>query len=315
MIPIEYIIFITSFIILSYAGSLLVRSMTRISELFGLSEYLVAFVLMSVATSIPELFIGISSIIQDTPSLSFGNILGTNLLTLTLIIGIVAVASNGIKVDSKISRQNFYLIFFIAFLPILLATDGIISRGDGILLLLSFAIYIYRLLAEKEYFTKRVEEIEFSFASILSTFKNLRRFFVGIVLLIVSSFFIVWSSIEIVEQLNFTFFAFGILFVALGTSLPELIFGMKAAFMKHKSMMLGNSLGSIAFNATFVVGLTSVIRPITTDFSDGAFLVSLFLFIAFVLFNIFSYRHSGISRKEGIVLLLLYLVFLAFEIL
>ncbi len=315
MIPTEYIIFIASFAVLSYAGSLLVRSMTRISELFGLSEYLVAFIFMSVATSIPELFIGISSIVQDTPSLSFGNILGTNLLTLTLIIGIVAVASNGIKVDSKISRQNFYLIFFIAFLPILLATDGIISRGDGVLLLLSFAIYIYRLIAEKEYFTKRVEEIEFSFASILSTFKNLRRFFIGIVLLVVSSFFIVWSSIEIVEQLNFTFFAFGILFVALGTSLPELIFGIKAAFMKHKSMMLGNSLGSIAFNATFVVGLTSVIRPIKTDFSEGAFLVSLFLFIAFVLFNIFSYRQSGISRKEGIVLLLLYIVFLAFEIL
>jgi len=270
---------------------------------------------MSVATSIPELFIGISSVIQDTPSLSFGNILGTNLLTLTLIIGVVAIASNGIKVDSKISRQNFYLIFFIAFLPILLATDGIISRGDGILLLLSFVIYIHRLIAEKEYFTKRVEEIEFSLASVLGTFKNLRRFFLGIILLIASSFFIVWSSKGIIEQLDFTFLAFGILFVALGTSLPELMFGIKAAFMKHKSMMLGNSLGSIAFNATFVIGVTSVIKPITTNFSDGAFLVSLFLFIAFVLFNIFAYSKSGISRKEGIVLLLLYIVFLVFEIL
>ena len=315
MIPIEFIIFIASFIVLSYAGSLLVRSLTRISELLGLSEYLVAFILMSIATSIPELFIGISSIAQNTPGLSLGNVLGTNLLTITLIIGAVAIASNGIKLDSKISKQNFYLIFFIAFLPILLATDGIISRGDGVLLLLSFAIYIYRLVAEKEYFTKRIEEMEFSLASILGTFKNLRRFFLGIALLIASSYFIVWSSRGIIELLDFTFLAFGILFVALGTSLPELMFGIKAAFMKHKSMMLGNSLGSIAFNATFIVGLTSVIRPIVVDFSDGAFFVSVFLFIAFVLFNLFFYSRSGISRKEGIVLLLLYLVFLSFEIL
>jgi cation:H+ antiporter len=314
MLP-EFIIFILSFIVLSYAGSLLVRSLTRISELLGLSEYIVAFVLMSIATSIPEFFIGISSVIQKVPGLAMGNILGTNLLTLTLIIGTVAVASNGIKIDSKISRQNFFLVFFIAFLPILLGTDGIISRGDGILLLISFGIFIWRLLGEKEYFTKRIKEMNFSLASILGTFKNLRQFFIGIVLLVLSSFFIVESSKSIVENLNISFLFFGILFVALGTSLPELIFGIKAAFMKHSSMTLGNSLGSIAFNASFILGIIAVISPIKTDFGNDMFMVSFFLFISFLLFNIFSYSQANISRKEGIVLLLLYIVFLFFQIL
>jgi len=314
MLP-EIIIFVISFLVLSYAGSLLVRSLTRISEVLGLSEYIVAFVLMSIATSIPELFIGISSITQGIPDLSLGNILGTNLLTLTVIIGVIAISSNGIKVDSKISQQNFFLIFFIAFLPILLGTDGVISRGDGILLLLSFFVYIWRLLGEKEYFTKRVEEIEFSLASILGAFKNFRRFFFGIALLIASSFLIVWSSKGIVGQFDISFLGFGILFIALGTSLPELIFGIKAAFLKHESMTLGNSLGSIAFNATFIVGITALLSPLKTDFSDGMFFVSLFLFLAFLLFNFFSYTKSRISRVEGIVLVLLYLVFLFFQIL
>jgi len=309
------IVFVISFILLSYAGSLLVRSLTRISEVFGLSEYIIAFVLMSIATSIPELFIGISSVAQGIPDLSLGNVLGTNLLTLTLIIGIIAIATNGIKIDSKISHQNFFLIFFIAFLPVLLGTDGIISRGDGLLLLIAFSIYVWRLLGEKEYFTKRVEEMEFSLASILGAFKNFRRFFFGITLLIISSFFIVWSSKGIVESMDISFLAFGILFIAIGTSLPELMFGIKAAFMKHASMTLGNALGSIAFNATFIVGITALISPLKTDFGDGMFLVSLFLFLAFLMFNIFSYRKSGISRKEGIMLVLLYLVFLFFEIL
>lgn len=314
MLP-EIVIFTASFILLSYAGSLLVRSLTRISEVLGLSEYIVAFVLMSIATSIPELFISLSSIAQGIPDLSLGNVLGTNLLTLTIIIGVIAIASNGIKVDSKISHQNFFLIFFIAFLPVLLGTDGIISRGDGILLLLAFAVYVWRLLGEKEYFTKRIEEYEFSLASILETFKNFRQFFIGIALLVVSSALIVWSSKGIVENINITFLAFGILFIALGTSLPELIFGIKAAAMKHESMTLGNSLGSIAFNATFIVGITAVISPLKTDFGNGMFFVSVFLFLAFLFFNFFSYTKSGISRKEGVVLVLLYLVFLFFEIL
>ena len=314
MLP-EIVIFIASFILLSYAGSLLVHSLTRISEVLGLSEYIVAFVLMSIATSIPELFIGLSSVAQGIPDLSLGNVLGTNLLTLTIIIGVIAIASNGIKVDSKISHQNFFLIFFIAFLPVLLGTDGIISRGDGILLLISFTIYVWRLLGEKEYFTKRVEEAEFSLASILGAFKNFRQFFFGIALLVASSFSIVWSSKGIVDNMDISFLAFGILFIALGTSLPELMFGIKAAFMKHESMTLGNSLGSIAFNATFIVGITAVFSPLQTDFSDGMFLVSLFLFFSFLLFNFFSYTKSGVSRTEGVVLVLLYLVFLGFQIL
>ena len=314
MLP-EITVFIISFIVLSYAGSLLVRSLTRISEVLGLSEYIVAFVLMSIATSIPELFIGLSAVAQGIPDLSLGNVLGTNLLTLTIIIGVIAIASNGIKVDSKISHQNFFLIFFIAFLPVLLGTDGIISRGDGVLLLMVFSIYVWRLLGEKEYFTKRIEEIEFDLASILGAFKNFRRFFLGIALLIASSFSIVWASKGIVEGMDISFLAFGILFIALGTSLPELVFGIRAAFMKHESMTLGNSLGSIAFNATFIVGITAIFSPMKTDFGDGMFFVSLFLFISFLLFNFFSYTKSAVSRKEGVVLVLLYIVFLFFQIL
>jgi len=311
----EIIVFISSFIILSFAGSLLVRSLTRISKLFGISEYLIAFLLMSVATSIPELFIGLSSVIQEIPGLSLGNILGTNLFTITLIVGVIAIASNGIRIESKISRRNFFIIFFIAFLPILLGTDGVISRGDGVLLLVAFIIYVHRLISEKEYFTKRMNDAKSEPIGILESLKNFKKFFIGIVLLIASSYAIVWSSKAIVVYMGLSSLTFGIIFIAIGTSLPELMFGIKASRMKHPAMMLGNSLGSIAFNASFIIGITSVLNPIKTNFDDGMFIVSLFLFISFLLFNFFSYSQSSISRKEGIMLLLLYLIFLVFEIL
>ncbi len=307
------LIFIASFVLLSYAGSLLVRSLTRVSELLGLSEYIVAFVFMSIATSIPELFIGLASAFQNVPTISLGNTVGTNLINLTLIIGIVAIIARGIKIESKISHQNFLLIFFFAFLPILLATDGIISRGDGLLLLIAFFFYITRLLHDREYFTKRVEETEgkeLSVASILGTFKSLKMFFIGVLLLILSSLALIWSAQGMAEYFNIGLLFFGVVFIALGTALPELVFGIKSAIMKHTSMMLGNSLGSIAFNATFIIGLVALIRPISIDFSNGLVYASFFLFFAFLLFNIFSYSRGRISRNEGIVLILFYGVFI-----
>lgn len=314
MIFSDITIFVTSFIVLSYAGALLVRSLTRIAKLFGISEYLVAFVLMSVITSVPELFISIFSLVQGVPMLAFGNILGTNLLTITLIIGVVAIFSGGIKIDSKISHQNFFIIFFITFLPVLLGVDGIISRGDGLVLLIAFLLYMWKLVGDKDYFTKRMEDFEFSPGSILGVFKSFRKFFLGIALLVASSFFIVLSSKSIVASMDSTFLSFGMLFIALGTSLPELMFGIKAAFMEHPSLTLGNALGSIAFNATFILGLISIIRPVEIDLLGEVFLVPIFLFIAFLLFNFFSYSQSKISRNEGVMLLLLYIVFLAFQI-
>jgi len=308
-----FIIFIASFALLVYAGTLLVRSLTRVSEVLGLSEYIVAFVFMSIATSIPELFIGLASAFQDVTTISLGNTVGTNLINLTLIVGVVAIIARGIKIESKISHQNFLLIFFFAFLPILLATDGIISRGDGLLLIIAFFFYITRLLHDREYFTKRVEEkeeSEVSVASILGTFKSLRMFFVGVILLIISSLALIWSAQGMADYFNIGLLFFGVVFIALGTALPELVFGIKSAMMKHTSMMLGNSLGSIAFNATFIIGLVALLRPIPVEFGDGLVYASFFLFFAFLLFNIFSYSHGRISRKEGIVLILFYSVFI-----
>lgn len=312
---IEHIaVFIISFIVLSYSGGLLVRSLTRIAKLIGMSEYIIAFVLMSIITSIPELFISIFSLVQGVPLLSFGNILGANLIMITLVIGSISVLSGGIKIDSKISHQNFFIVFFITFLPILLAIDGIISRGDGLVLLISFVLYIWRLLGDKEYFTKRVSEFDFSAGSIFGVFKSFRGFFFAVALLIGSSFLIVLSSKSIASYLGSSTLFFGMLFVALGTSLPELVFGVKAASMDHPSMTLGNSIGSIAFNSTFILGLISVIVPIEVDLLGEVFLAPVFLFVSFILFNFFSYTQSKISRSEGVMLVFIYIIFLTTQI-
>jgi len=307
-------VFIASFLLLTKAGSMLVKSLTHLARLLKLSEYLIAFVLMSFATSIPELFIGVSSAIGDISSFSFGNILGANFINITLVIGLVSFFSNGIKVESKIKYQNFLIVFFIAMLPIFLAMDGMISRGDGIVLILFFIIYLIRLLSEREYFTKVVNEIKIiDFEDITKTFKSIGHFFLGLVILVASSALLVWSGKSISDEAGISLLSFGIVFVALGTALPELAFGIRAAMLKHHSMTIGNSVGSVAFNSAFIIGIVSIIRPIHIVNGYSFAIAGLFIFVAFFAFNFFVYRQSNISRKEGIILIALYFFFLVVQ--
>src|SRR3989344_1034776 len=117
---IPLLVFAVAFLLLARASGALVTSLTGLARLFHLSEYLVAFILMSAATSVSELFVGVTSAFDAIPQLSLGNILGANLLNLTVVIGISAFLAGGLSVESKISRKNFWLIFFLALLPFLL---------------------------------------------------------------------------------------------------------------------------------------------------------------------------------------------------
>ena len=312
-LEIYILIFIVGFFVLARSSDFLVRSLTGLAKLFRLSEYLVAFIFMSMATSVPELFVGLSSAVNNVSVLSLGTVLGSNLVNITVVLGLIVIFGNGLKVESKISRRNFWVITVLSFFPLFLGTDGVISRGDGLILLLLFLFYITQLIREREYFSKTVNNLPVSETKPKAALKNLSRFFWGVGLLILSSFVVVWSGEIIAESTAISLLSFGIIFMALGTSLPEIVFGIRARMLKHDSMAVGNSLGSNAFNATLIVGLVSIIKPIPIDFSVNLIIVSVFLLLAFLMFNFFVFSKKIITRKEGAVLILFYLLFLAFE--
>jgi cation:H+ antiporter len=178
----------------------------------------------------------------------------------------------------------------------------------------SFSIYILRILGEKEYFTKIINELKQNHENVYAKIlRALWRFGLGVVILIASSFFLVYSGKIIAQGFGIGLVLFGIIFIALGTALPELSFGIKASLMDHKQMTLGNSLGSIAFNASFILGVMALIRPIHFLPGFNFMAAVVFLFIAFLIFNFFAYSHSLISRREGIILVLIYAAFLTVQ--
>jgi len=310
-----FFVFTASLFLLLIAGKILLQSVVGIARALRLSEFMAAFILVSFATSIPELFVGLSSAAQDLSGVSLGDVLGSNFLALTLIVGIPAIISGHIRGQGKISSHNFTLILLLAFLPIALSVDGIISRIDGIILLAAFAVYIHKLFQDKEHYRKELADGEDGLEAPYTAVHILKLafyFVVGAFLLLVSSFALIWASKALlVEYVHVGFVYFGFIFVAIGTSVPEIVFGIRAALGKYSSAVLGNALGSIAFNAGAIIGLVALIRPIEVDFVSDLLAITIFLFVGFSLFYLFVYTQNKLSRKEGFVLLFLYFVFLA----
>src|SRR3989344_155477 len=147
MIFLYILIFIGSALLLFGAGELLVKALSRIARFLGWREFVVAFI-MALATSVPNLSVGISSALHKIPQLSFGDIVGANVLDLTLAIALATLVARGLPTDSKLVQSSVFFTISIAVLPLILILDGTLGRGDGIVLLLGFVFYNFWLFSK-----------------------------------------------------------------------------------------------------------------------------------------------------------------------
>ncbi|MBZ9578484.1 sodium:calcium antiporter [Patescibacteria group bacterium] len=309
-------IFIISCLILVRSGTWVVQALTKIAQFLKWREFIVTAVLMAFATSLPEIFIGISSALGKVPSLSFGTIIGSNIIALTLVIGIGTFLAKGLRFQGKVLQRSSFDASIITLLPLLLILDKRLSRIDGLILLSVFIFYFRQLLSQEERFTRilsnsfREDRTEFKIF-----LKNLGIFFGGVFLLLLSAEGIVFSASRLASVLDILLVSIGTLFVALGTSLPEITFGIRSITMGYKEMIIGDVIGSVVINSTLVLGLVALICPFeVVDLSP--YLIGItFTMITALFFTIFSRTHEIISRKEAVFLFLIYIVFLLFQIL
>ncbi len=297
------------------AGVVLVKVLTVLSRYFKLTEYVFAFILMTFATTMPELFVGITSGIRGLSTISLGNIIGSNLVNLTLVLGIVAIVARGLKVESKIAKRDAWIIFFIALLPLLLLFDKQLSRGEGVLLIIVFGWYIYHILRSKDAFRKRMDSMKRDAEAFKKLLKNILYFVIAASVLLLSAWAIVESAKLIAKELYLPLTLIGIILVAIGTSLPELVFGVRAVIAKHEGLSLGNLIGSVVVNSTFILGLVAVINPIKIENFNIIYIGGVFMLISILLANLFIATRDKISWKEGVFLIAFYLAFLVAEFL
>lgn len=313
-----FALFGISCIALSFAGEWLVRSLSRISALLRWSEFTVSFFLMSFATSLPELFVGITSAAKGIPELSFGNIIGQNIIHYTIAIALCSFILGSLDARNRTVRAATNFTLLISLAPLLLIVDGTLSRADGAALIIAFIAYASWLFSRKEYFGKEYvhhEQLpgEF-FAKARLFFFSAGGFTIGAALLLGSAFGIISSAMHFSDVLNIPIAVVGALIVGLGTALPETYFSIASARKGNSWMLVGNLMGSTAISASIVLGVVAMIRPIVIESLDIYLVSRIFLFASALMFWAFFRSGRRITSLEGIFLAVIYAAFIFVQI-
>lgn len=308
MVLINLFIFLGACIILVLSGTLLVKTLSKIAVFLRLSEFVIGFIIMAFATSLPELFVGISSALAKKPALSLGTVIGSNIADLTFVIGIAVILARGIKTKKDVNKDSIRM-FLIMLVPLVLMLIGNnLSRIDGAILVLIFGYYSWRVLIKRKRFKKELEDHVKRWGVILSTV----LFLFSLVLLFLSARYVVEYATILSIELALPVILIGLFLIAIGTSLPELVFETSAVLSGHPELALGDLIGSVIVNSTLVLGVTALIYPITSNFMVF-FSSAIFMITVGFLFVTFAYSSSKLDWREGASLIMLYAFFIIIE--
>lgn len=310
MLTQNILFFIFSVFFLVISGIFLVKALEKIAKFIGLSEFAAAFILMAFATSLPELLVGINSSLQGNPALSLGNVIGANIINLTLITGIFVLLGRGIKTDKKKMGKSMYFMFLsIILLVVLYLIGNSLSRIDGVILLSLFFINAYVTFKESRKYSAKFNTLK---SKPSEKVKYILLFLISLIVLFVSSGFVVEYAHNIAVDLELSEIIVGLFLISIATTLPEFAFGLNAILLKHEEMSIGNQAGTIFTNIAAVIGLVAIIHPITVSLTP--FLISgAFMFLSAVIFLAFMNSENRFQIIEGVSLIILYLVFVIIQ--
>ena len=310
MILTTFLLFLSACAVLILAGSFGVRALSRLASFLRMEEFIVSFIIMAFSTSIPELMVGITSALHKNNAIALGTVIGSNLADVTLITGIVILLNRGIKTNkSRIILKETRWMIALAILPMILMVIGHeLSRWDGITLIATYGFYLWNLILR----IKKTREVKDGVTKLQSIGYTL-LLLVSIFLLFKSSDYVVIYGTDLATELSLPPLLIGLFFVAIGTSLPELVFETRAVKLGHSTMALGDIIGSVIANSSLVLGISAVINPINANYN--LFLISAaFMLVSIFIFNVFFESGRGFTIREGIGLILLYVLFFIIEL-
>ncbi len=272
---------------------------------FGLSRYAVGFIVVAVISILPETFVAINSSLEGMSSFGLGTLFGSNVADMTLVFTIIVLlARRGIKIESKILKKN-KVYPFLLLLPLLFGFDGFFSRTEGLALIIFGAVFYYTAF-------KNGSEMPRFKGDSKDKLKNTLLFLLGMAVLIIGSHFTVTSAVNFANLLNINPILVGMLLVGLGTTMPELLFALKAVKKRDDDLAVGDILGTVLADATIVIGILALINPFSFPLKM-IYVTGVFMVAASVLLFIFMYTGKVLSRKEGIALFFFWLTFVVVE--
>ena len=309
------LLLIVGFILLYFGGELLVRGSVNLSVKFNISRLVAGITVVSFATSSPELFVSLEAIFNESSDIVFGNIIGSNIANIALVLGCTALFFN-IKISEKTLKIDYPFLFFVTIsVGYILYFLGTISFFIGLILLIILSGYLYYIISSSRKEIKD-EAKEKSIENDVSFLSCIFYLFLGVVMLKYGADLLVSSAIDIASFLNIEERVIAVTVVAIGTSIPELATSIVAALKKEVDLAVGNIVGSNIFNLLAVLGATSLFKDIEIMNERILSFDYLFMIILTVIFGvlIYMFNKGQIDKLKGSFLLLIYFGYIYFTI-
>ncbi len=319
----DYIILLAGFLLLIKGADFFVEGSSSIARRLRIPTLIIGLTLVAFGTSAPESAVSITSALKGQNDMAIGNVVGSNIFNLLVVVGIAAFISP-LKVKKSIISKEFPFALLSSFVLLILAydtrfqgsADNLLTQADGMILLVLFGIFMYYLIelamaARSSSKAAAVEKDQLEDKAI-STVKSIGFAAGGIAGIIVGGNLVVDAASEVALSWGMSESLVGLTIVAVGTSLPELVTSIVAATKGESDIALGNVIGSNIFNIFFVLGISSLISPVAI--SHAVFFDMLFLLIVSIVAYLFAISKKNINKLEGIILAASYIVYLTFII-
>lgn len=317
------VLFILGLVFLVAGAEFLVRGAAQLATSVGISPLVVGLTVVAFGTSAPELAVSVQSVFSDQPGISIGNVVGSNICNVLLILGVSATIAP-IVVSQQLIRLDVPITIAISVLTLILGQDGEIGRFDGFLLFgggITYTVFLFiqsrRDSALQEEYLEEVEElVKTDNASRWQWLKDLAYVTVGITMVVLGSEWLVQGAVEIAEFFGLSELVIGLTIIALGTSLPELATSVIASLKGERDLAVGNVVGSNIFNILVVLGFASSIAPSGIAVSQGAIHLDIPVMIAVAIACLpIFFTGYVIARWEGILFLGYYFAYIAYQLL
>lgn len=309
----DYVLLGLGLVILLYGGKILVDGASAIAVKLGMSAGLIGLTIVAFGTSTPELLVSINAALKGTSDISIGNVVGSNIANIGMVLGLSGLFYP-ILIKKSILRFDYLITLIVTLLFYALSYNGIIGFWEGIFLFslfVGFNIFLFRNTNQGGLVDNTEAEEEVEHVKGYSWLVAISLFLGGIVGLYFGSELLVNNAIKISREFGISERVIGVTIIAIGTSLPELITSLMAAFAKKTDMAIGNILGSNIMNILSIIGITAIIKPIDVS---GEFLNSDYLWMigfTLILFPLIRTK-MRISFIEGLILFLGYITYMYF---
>lgn len=313
-----YILLIIGFALLIKGADLFVNGSSNIAKLLRVPTILIGLTIVAFGTSSPEATVSIIAALEGNADVALGNVVGSNILNITLIVGLTAFLYP-LRVESETIRKEIPFTLLSSVVLLILMSDialqgsssNLLTRSDGFILLLFLSIFMYYIIEIG--LKSRKEKADEPVPEDIRWGKNILITILGLAAIIFGGDLVVDNGTEIAYSLGMSETLVGLTIIAIGTSLPELVTSISAALKKESEIALGNIVGSNIFNILFVLGGSATISPLATN--NKMFIDVILMIVLTIILLVFSRTSFRIGKREGFVLVAAYIIYLVYIIL